>query len=110
MFYEGTAQEIVQPLIKDVNKLVKDTTDESKRKKKKIEQVDGKEDDEEEVLGSEDDDDNEDKIPQTSDIVLAQYEKVTRTKNKWKCKLKCGFMHLNGVDYLFHEGNGEFDW
>lgn len=110
MFFEGTAQEVVQPLIKDVNRLV---SDEQKRKKKKIEQVDGKEDendDEEEILGSEDDDENEDKVPETSDIVLAQYEKVTRTKNKWKCKLKCGFMSLNGVDYLFHEGTGEFDW
>jgi len=81
-----------------------------KRRKKKvnIEQLDGKDDDE--ALGSGDDDDNEDKLPQTADIVLAQYEKVTRTKNKWKCKLKCGFMHLNGIDYLFHEGTGEFDW
>jgi transcription initiation factor TFIIA large subunit len=35
---------------------------------------------------------------------------VTRIKNKRKCNLKAGVMHLNGRDYLFNRANGEFEW
>jgi transcription initiation factor TFIIA large subunit len=62
-------------------------------------------------LNSDDDlSDEEGDIPQTNHIVLSQFEKVTRTKNKWKCALKCGIMHLNGQDYVFNRASGEFDW
>ena len=47
---------------------------------------------------------------QTTDLVLAQFDKVTRAKNKWKCSLKGGVMTLNGKDVLFGKANGEFFW
>ncbi|CAN6360774.1 unnamed protein product, partial [Urochloa humidicola] len=35
---------------------------------------------------------------------------VTRTKNRWKCTLKDGIMHLDGRDILFNKAMGEFDF
>jgi len=55
-------------------------------------------------------DDPDDEEPETNHIVLCQFEKVTRIKNKRKCNLKDGVMHINGRDYLFNKANGEFDW
>lgn len=43
-------------------------------------------------------------------VVVAQFEKVTRTKNKWKCTLKDGIMQLNGRDMLFHTAAGEMQF
>jgi len=63
----------------------------------------------EEELGS-GDDVEEEKVPETQNIILAQYEKVTRTKSRWKCTLKCGVMHLDGKDYLFNKLTGDFEW
>ncbi|TEB38514.1 transcription factor IIA, alpha/beta subunit [Coprinellus micaceus] len=45
-----------------------------------------------------------------SDIVFCTYDKVARVKNKWKCVLKDGMIHVNGKDYLFAKCNGEFEW
>jgi len=65
----------------------------------------------EDNLNSDDDlSDSDEEVPNTPHIVLSQFEKVSRTKNKWKCALKCGIMHLNGQDYVFHSASGEFDW
>jgi len=44
------------------------------------------------------------------DIVFCTYDKVARVKNKWKCVLKDGMVHVNGKDYLFAKCNGEFEW
>ncbi|KAJ2917804.1 hypothetical protein MD484_g2665, partial [Candolleomyces efflorescens] len=41
-----------------------------------------------------------------SDIVFCTYDKVARVKNKWKCVLKDGMIHVNGKDYLFAKCNG----
>ncbi|KAJ2317941.1 transcription factor IIA subunit alpha [Coemansia sp. RSA 2611] len=43
-------------------------------------------------------------------MVLCQYDKVTRSKNKWKCVLRDGIMLINGRDYLFQKANGDFEW
>jgi transcription initiation factor TFIIA large subunit len=43
-------------------------------------------------------------------LVLAQFEKVTRAKSKWKCILKEGTMTLKGKDSLFGKAGGEFTW
>ncbi len=51
-----------------------------------------------------------DEEPDTDHLVLCQFEKVTRVKNKRKCNLKDGIMLLNGREYLFHKATGEFDW
>lgn len=47
---------------------------------------------------------------QTRHVVYSQFEKVTRAKNKWKCILKDGIMHLNGRDILFSRAMGEFEF
>ncbi|KAM0720609.1 hypothetical protein Q7P37_004746 [Cladosporium fusiforme] len=52
---------------------------------------------------NDDDDDN-------GDSILCTYDKVQRVKNKWKCTLKDGVLNANGKEWLFHKGNGEFEW
>ncbi|KTW26311.1 hypothetical protein T552_02797 [Pneumocystis carinii B80] len=72
---------------------------------------------------------NPDDLPEHDDdgqLVLCLYEKVQRTKNKWKCVLKDGIVGMGGKDYLFMRANvrkvpirlkmvfnlfkGEFEW
>jgi len=65
--------------------------------------------DDDNKLGPEDDDDD-DREPETDHLVICQFEKVTRIKNKRKTSLKGGIMRLNGRDYLFSRANGEFDF
>ncbi|XP_057772406.1 transcription initiation factor IIA large subunit-like isoform X2 [Salvia miltiorrhiza] len=71
-------------------------------------------DDDDEPL-NEDDDDELDDLEQgedlnTTHLVLAQFDKVTRTKSRWKCTLKDGIMHVNNKDILFNKATGEFDF
>jgi len=58
---------------------------------------------------SEEDETNADN-EETQNIILCLYDKVTRTKNKWKCQLKDGIVSVNGRDYLFQKGNGDFEF
>ncbi|XP_059626570.1 uncharacterized protein LOC132269403 isoform X3 [Cornus florida] len=71
-------------------------------------------DDDEEPLNENDDDDFDDvdegEELNTQHLVLAQFDKVTRTKSKWKCTLKDGVMHINNKDILFNKATGEFDF
>ncbi|KAG8387899.1 hypothetical protein BUALT_Bualt02G0069400 [Buddleja alternifolia] len=74
----------------------------------------GDDDDDDEPL-NEDDDDDLDDLDQgedlnTTHLVLAQFDKVTRTKSRWKCTLKDGIMHINNKDILFNKATGEFDF
>ncbi|KAK0213141.1 transcription factor IIA alpha/beta subunit [Desarmillaria ectypa] len=55
-------------------------------------------------------DDAEDGNVGDTDIVFCTYDKVARVKNKWKCILKDGMIHINGKDYLFQKCTGEFEW
>ncbi|KAL2238404.1 UNVERIFIED_CONTAM: Transcription initiation factor IIA subunit 1 [Sesamum indicum] len=77
-------------------------------------QNDTGDDDDDEPL-NEDDDDDLDDVDQgedlnTTHLVLAQFDKVTRTKSRWKCTLKDGIMHINNKDILFNKATGEFDF
>lgn len=74
-------------------------------------------DDEEPPLNEADDDDDDlddleqgEEEPSTHHLVLAQFDKVTRTKSRWKCALKDGIMHINNKDILFNKANGEFEF
>ena len=92
---------------------------------------DGDEEDEgveEEPLGSEDDISDEDAsdLFDTENVVVCQYDKITRARNKWKFHLKVciriiddfsnslysqdGIMNLNGKDYVFARANGDAEW
>lgn len=66
-----------------------------------------------EELGSTDDDesgdDHEDHF-ETENMVVCQFKKVTRTRNKWRFHLKDGIMNLNGFDQVFSQATGEADW
>ncbi|KAJ2894226.1 transcription factor IIA subunit alpha [Coemansia aciculifera] len=59
---------------------------------------------------SDEEDDTEDNAEDSEHVILCQYEKVTRSKSKWKCVLRDGIMLINGRDYLFQKATGEFEW
>lgn len=67
---------------------------------------------EEEPLNSEDDVTDEDPTDlfDTENVVVCQYDKITRSRNKWKFHLKDGIMNLNGEDYLFQKASGDAEW
>eukprot|EP00092_Neocalanus_flemingeri_P036081 GFUD01039285.1.p1 GENE.GFUD01039285.1~~GFUD01039285.1.p1 ORF type:complete len:230 (+),score=87.48 GFUD01039285.1:54-692(+) len=46
----------------------------------------------------------------TENVVVCQYDKISRTRNKWKFHLKDGVMNLDGRDYVFQKAHGEVDW
>ncbi|RJE25890.1 hypothetical protein PHISCL_01797 [Aspergillus sclerotialis] len=77
---------------------------------------DEREEDDEDAINSdlddpEDDilegDEGEDAVGQ---VMLCTYDKVQRVKNKWKCTLKDGVLTTGGKEYVFHKGQGEFEW
>lgn len=57
-----------------------------------------------------DEEEGEEGTTADTDIVFCTYDKVARVKNKWKCILKDGMIHINGKDYLFAKCTGEFEW
>uniref|UniRef100_A0A8C6MND5 Transcription initiation factor IIA subunit 1 n=1 Tax=Mus spicilegus TaxID=10103 RepID=A0A8C6MND5_MUSSI len=67
---------------------------------------------EEEPLNSDDDlSDEEGQEPfDTENVVVCQYDKIHRSKNKWKFHLKDGIMNLNGRDYIFSKAIGDAEW
>ncbi|KAJ1532055.1 hypothetical protein ONE63_000686 [Megalurothrips usitatus] len=67
---------------------------------------------EEEPLNSGDDvsDDDPQDLFDTENVVVCQYDKITRTRNKWKFYLKDGIMNLNGKDFVFQRANGDAEW
>lgn len=67
---------------------------------------------EEEPLNSGDDVSEEDvsDLFDTDNVVVCQYDKITRSRNKWKFYLKDGIMNLSGKDYVFQRSNGDAEW
>lgn len=63
-------------------------------------------------LNSGDDVSEEDphEIFDTDNVIICQYEKLTRIKARWKFHLKEGVMSINGKDYLFGKANGDAEW
>lgn len=45
-----------------------------------------------------------------ADVVLGQFEKVQRSKSKWKIVLKDCVLTLAGRDYLVRKCTGEMDF
>ncbi|KAK4551835.1 transcription factor IIA subunit alpha [Recurvomyces mirabilis] len=62
-------------------------------------------DSDEDPTGDLNDDDDE-----GGDTILCTYDKVQRVKNKWKCVLKDGVLSIGNKEWVFHKGNGEFEW
>ncbi|KAM4522719.1 transcription initiation factor IIA subunit 1 [Odontesthes bonariensis] len=67
---------------------------------------------EEEPLNSGDDvsDAEDQELFDTENVVVCQYDKIHRSKNKWKFHLKDGIMNLNGRDYVFSKTIGDAEW
>nr|CAD7257301.1 unnamed protein product [Timema shepardi] len=65
-----------------------------------------------EPLNSGDDvsDDDPTDLFDTDNVVVCQYDKITRSRNKWKFYLKDGIMSLGGKDYVFQKANGDAEW
>jgi len=66
----------------------------------------------EEPLNSEDDvsDEEPNELFETDNVVVCQYDKITRSRNKWKFHLKDGIMNLQGKDYVFQKAVGDAEW
>ncbi|XP_023223862.1 TFIIA-alpha and beta-like factor [Centruroides sculpturatus] len=67
---------------------------------------------EEDPLNSDDDVSEEDPsdLFDTDNVVVCQYDKITRSRNKWKFHLKDGIMNLRGRDYIFQRAMGDAEW
>jgi len=68
----------------------------------------------EEPLNSDDDvsdaEGSSEKLYDIENVVVCQFDKITRTRNKWKFHLKDGIMNLNGKDYVFQKATGDAEW
>ncbi|NWW48652.1 TF2AY factor, partial [Pedionomus torquatus] len=67
---------------------------------------------EEDPLNSGDDVSEQD-IPdlfETDNVIVCQYDKIHRTKNKWKFYLKDGVMSFEGKDHVFAKAIGDAEW
>ncbi|NWI51577.1 TF2AY factor, partial [Calyptomena viridis] len=67
---------------------------------------------EEDPLNSGDDVSEQD-IPDlfdTDNVIVCQYDKIHRTKNKWKFYLKDGVMSFEGKDHVFAKAIGDAEW
>ncbi|CRG89302.1 WD repeat-containing protein slp1 [Talaromyces islandicus] len=88
-----------------------------KREPGSLAQYDGVDDEDDEDAINSDLDDPDDlaaEDPEGDDavgqVMLCTYDKVQRVKNKWKCTLKDGILSTGGKEYVFHKGQGEFEW
>ncbi|XP_046862659.1 transcription initiation factor IIA subunit 1-like [Xenia sp. Carnegie-2017] len=65
-----------------------------------------------EPLNSDDDlpDSDSSDLFDTDNVVVCQFDRITRSKNKWKFHLKDGIMNLNTKDFIFNKANGEAEW
>ncbi|KAK3769064.1 hypothetical protein RRG08_032055 [Elysia crispata] len=86
---------------------VDDKDDEEKEEENEEEQRE-----EEDPLNSADDVSEEDPTDlfDTENVVVCQYDKINRNKNKWKFHLKDGIMNLNGRDFVFQKATGDSEW
>ncbi|XP_058449973.1 transcription initiation factor IIA subunit 1 [Malaya genurostris] len=86
--------------------------DDDELDKEDDEDLDGDGGAEEEPLNSEDDVTDEDAsdLFDTDNVVVCQYDKITRSRNKWKFYLKDGIMNITGKDYVFQKSNGDAEW
>ncbi|VDL89503.1 unnamed protein product [Schistocephalus solidus] len=70
------------------------------------------EEEEEEPLNSGDDvsEEEPDVLFQSENVVVCQYDKIHRSRNKWKFCLKDGIMAIHGRDHIFQKATGEAEW
>ncbi|EEC14084.1 tfiia large subunit, putative, partial [Ixodes scapularis] len=68
--------------------------------------------DEEEPLNSDDDVSDEEATEnfEIDNVVVCQYDKISRSRNRWKFHFKDGIMNLQGKDYVFQKAVGDAEW
>ncbi|CAG9855372.1 unnamed protein product [Phyllotreta striolata] len=47
---------------------------------------------------------------ETDNVIVCQFDKITRSRNRWKFHLKDGIMNLNGEDFIFQKASGDAEW
>jgi Transcription factor IIA, alpha/beta subunit len=62
--------------------------------------------DDSEEEGDIDFEDEDDEMP----LMLCSYDKVNRTKNKWRANLSHGVVCIKGREWVFERGSGEYEW
>ncbi|NXN12028.1 TF2AY factor, partial [Indicator maculatus] len=67
---------------------------------------------EEDPLNSDDDVSEQDTpdLFDTDNVIVCQYDKIHRSKNKWKFFLKDGVMALEGKEHVFAKAVGDAEW
>lgn len=79
-------------------------------------QFDGNDSDDEEAenesLNSDDDltDEDASEVLQTDNVIVCQFDKIDRNRNKWKLHLNKGIMNINKTDFIFQKATGEAKW
>ncbi|XP_017772195.1 PREDICTED: transcription initiation factor IIA subunit 1-like [Nicrophorus vespilloides] len=66
-------------------------------------------DDTEESLNS-DDDLSEENLEDTDNVVICQYNKITRNRSRWTLELKNGVMTLDNKEFIFNQARGYTTW
>lgn len=46
----------------------------------------------------------------TGNYMICLYVKVNKSKNKWKCVFKQGFINIGNIDFAFNSAQGELEW
>lgn len=89
-----------------------DDDDDTRKDKSKEEGLDEEVGEDEDPLNSDDDvsEDDPADLFDTENVVVCQFDKIARSRNKWKFHLKDGIMNLRGRDYVFQKANGEAEW
>lgn len=66
----------------------------------------------EEPLNSNDDvsDEEVSEVQEIDNVVVCQYDKISRSRNRWKFHFKDGIMNIQGRDYVFQKSVGDAEW
>ena len=59
---------------------------------------------------SEDEHDEGQEEEEVSNLLIGQFDKVNKMKNRWKVMMKDCIFHINGRDYLFKKCTSEYTW
>lgn len=61
-------------------------------------------------LDDSDDDIKEGEDESINDLILCQYEKISRVRTRWRGVLRAGIIHIGQSDYCFSRANADLDW
>lgn len=61
-------------------------------------------------INSDSSDDSDDSDNKYTNNMMCLYDKVTKSKTRWKCNLKQGFINIGTRDYAFNTAVGDLDW